>query len=91
MSLANEHSETIMSMLVEGHSLEAIHQKTGVTLAYLRRNFATYCRPRWQKPLGHKDGPYYDSEDEMFKEPVYTYKTLSKSEKAIYDEMAGDM
>jgi hypothetical protein len=90
MSLANEHSETIMNMFIEGHSLEVIHQKTGVTLAYLKRNFATYCRPRWQKPLGHKDGPYYESEDEMFKEPVYTYKTLSKSEKAIYDDMAGD-
>ena len=31
-----------------------------------------------------------NSEEEMFKESVYTYESLSDSEKAIYDDMAGD-
>jgi hypothetical protein len=39
--------------------------------------------------MGHKNGPYYDSEEEMLEESVYTYESLSDSEKAIYDDMAG--
>ena len=30
------------------------------------------------------------NENEMFKESVYTYESLSDSEKAIYNDMAGD-
>ena len=36
--------------------------------------------------LGHKDEPYYKTEQEMLKEPEYTYDSLSASEKKIYDE-----
>lgn len=90
MSLANEHSEIIIRMISEGCAIEKIHETTGVKISYLRRNFATHNTPKWQKPLGHKDGPYYDSEDEMFNIPFYTYETLSDSEKAIYEDMAGD-
>jgi len=90
MSLGNEHSETIMKMIFEGCTKVKIHEVTGVSISYLNRNFDVYFRPKWQKPMGYKDGPYYDSEDEMFKESVYTYESLSNSEKSIYDDMAGD-
>ena len=90
MSLDNEYSETIMCMILEGCTKIKIHEVTGVSISYLNRNYDVYFRPKWQKPMGHKDGPYYDSEEEMFKESVYTYESLSDSEKAIYDEMADD-
>jgi hypothetical protein len=38
------------------------------------------------RPLGHKSIPYYRTEDEMLDEPVYTYESLSESEKKIYNE-----
>lgn len=38
------------------------------------------------KRLGHKDEPYYKTEKEMLDEPNYTYESLSKSEKKIYDK-----
>ena len=37
------------------------------------------------KPLGHKSVPYYRTESEMLNETVYTYESLSPSEKNIYD------
>lgn len=36
--------------------------------------------------LGHKDEPYYKTEEEMLDEPKYTYESLSSSEKKIYNE-----
>ena len=36
--------------------------------------------------LGHKDEPYYKTEEEMLKKPEYTYDSLSPSEKKIYNE-----
>lgn len=91
MSSANPQTRRIMFMIAEGHSLQKIHEETGVTTGYLARNFAHYFyKKREQKPLGHKDESYYESEDEMLKTPVYTYESLSDSEKAIYDKLAGD-
>ena len=90
MSLANPQTRRILEMIADGHSLQKIHEETGVTIGYLNRNFAHYYKKKKQKPLGHKDEPYYDSEEEMLKDKVYTYESLSDSEKAIYDKLAGD-
>jgi hypothetical protein len=38
------------------------------------------------RALGHKSDPYFKTEDEMLNEPVYTYESLSTSEKEIYDK-----
>jgi hypothetical protein len=37
------------------------------------------------RALGHKSEPYCKTEDEMLKETIYTYESLSPSEKEIYD------
>ena len=38
------------------------------------------------KRLGHKSEPYYETEEEMLSEKVYTYESLSPSEKEIYNK-----
>ena len=38
------------------------------------------------KKMGSKTEPYYETEEEMLKEKVYDYESLSESEKEIYDK-----
>jgi len=90
MSMPNVNYEEIHALLKEGLSIEEIHARTGVSIPYLTKNYSCFFKKPTVLRLGHKNEPYYKSEDEMLQEKVYTYKSLSPSEKAIYDEMAGD-
>ena len=38
------------------------------------------------KRMGSKKEPYYKTEEEMLKEKMYDYESLSESEKQIYDK-----
>lgn len=40
-----------------------------------------------QPILGSKDSAYYRTEKEMMQEPSYSYKTLSREEKKIYNNL----
>ena len=70
--------------------MNQIHVRIGVSMSYLDKNYSAYYKTERLNKLGHKDEPYYKTEDEMLNDKVYTYESLSPSEKQIYDEMAGD-
>lgn len=80
----------IHDLIKAGYSIERISQMTGYTVSYLTRNFSCFYEKKEESVFGHKDSAYYFTEDEMLSEPVYTYESLSPSEKQIYDEMAGN-
>lgn len=90
MSSASPQTQRIYEMIADGYSIQKIHEETGVSFSYLTRNFEHFFKKKKQKPMGHKNVPYYRTEEEMLRKPVYTYESLSDSEKAIYDELAGD-
>ena len=90
MSKPNADYELIFNLIKEGLTMNEIHVKIGVSMSYLDKNYSAYYKTERLNKLGHKDEPYYKTEDEMLKDKVYTYESLSPSEKQIYDEMAGD-
>lgn len=87
MSKTNGNEEEILRMINKGHTIDDIHQITGISPAYLAKNFGSFLEKRNWKILGHKSEAYYKSEDQMLYPPVYTYKDLSPSEKEIYDNL----
>lgn len=90
MSMPNVDYELVHSLIREGLSINDIHIRTGISLSYLQKNYSCFYKKPEVTKLGHKDEPYYKTEKEMLQEKVYTYESLSPSEKLIYDEMAGD-
>jgi len=90
MSKPNADYELIFNLIKEGLTMNQIHVKIGVSMSYLDKNYSAYYKTERLNKLGHKDEPYYKTEDEMLNDKVYTYESLSPSEKQIYDEMAGD-
>lgn len=90
MSMPNVDYELIHSLIKQGLSINEIHVKIGISEAYLFKNYSCFYKQEKINKLGHKNEPYYKTEKEMLQEKVYTYESLSPSEKAIYDEMAGD-
>jgi len=90
MSKPNADYELIFNLIKEGLTMNEIHVKIGVSMSYLDKNYSAYYKTERLNKLGHKDEPYYKTEDEMLNDKVYTYESLSPSEKQIYDEMAGD-
>jgi hypothetical protein len=90
---ASRNDEEILRLLSKGYTFDHIHQITGARISYLEKNFSGIIERRTWKILGHKSEPYYKTEFEMYERmhaPLVTYRDLSPSEKAIYDEMADD-
>jgi hypothetical protein len=85
MSKPNIDYELIYELIKQGLSLNEIHVRTGTSESYLYKNYSCFYKKEKVPKLGHKDEPYYKTEDEMLKEPVYTYESLSDSEKEIYN------
>jgi hypothetical protein len=90
MSGVTIDTEVIHDLIKKEYTIERISQLTGHTIAYLTRNYGCFYEKSIVRALGHKDCAYFDSEEEMLNSPVYTYESLSDSEKQIYDEMAGN-
>lgn len=72
-----------------GMTLDEIHDLTGVSRAYIKRNFGKYFPEEPMKVLGSRTEPYF-TEDELLKNVNYCYNDLSDSEKEIYDALSGD-
>jgi hypothetical protein len=85
MSKPNADYELIFNLVKEGLTMNEIHVRTGISVSYIDKNYSAYYKKEKLHKLGHKDEPYYKTEEEMLKEPVYTYESLSDSEKEIYD------
>ena len=90
MSGTNVDVQLIHDLIKKQYTIERISQITGHSITYLTRNFGCFYEKSIIRALGHKDCAYHDSEEEMLNTPVYTYESLSDSEKTIYDELAGD-
>jgi hypothetical protein len=90
MSGVSHDINLIHDLITAGYSIERMSQLTGYTISYLTRNFGCFYKKQEESVFGYKDSAYYFTEEEMLSEPVYTYESLSPSEKAIYDELAED-
>ena len=71
-SISPAEAEKIKRMLIEGLSYKEIHEITGRSDGFLRRNFSNFVRRNSPAPkvitLGEKIGPYY-TEDELLSLP----------------------
>ena len=90
MSRVKHNEDAIRRLLKQGRSVEEVSIALDVPEVYIRKYFQHLKIYGWQKPLGSKQEPYYKSEEEMLKDPVYTYESLSDSEKEIYDNIKGE-
>lgn len=83
-----EEAEIIVTMLKNGYTFSEIEQKTGKTIAVLYKNFYNFLNYKINSvKLGHKSEPYYESEEEMITDRVYTYDSLSEEEKKIFHDL----
>jgi hypothetical protein len=89
-SLTIEKNRTIIRQLtVEGKSVEYIAKHIGVGTHALSRKYLSSLTANVELhrvEIGHKDEPYYLTEEEMLNEVKYDYNTLSDEEKQIYNE-----
>lgn len=76
-------NEKVLSLLLEGYTLSQIHEKTGAPYTIISKHLE-YLKSLKGPALGHKNEPYYKTEEEMFEHPQYDYESLSESEKAIF-------
>lgn len=89
-SLTIEKNKTLIRKLtVEGRSVQYIADQIGVGVHALNRKYLSSLSANVELhrvELGHKDEPYYLTEEEMLKEVKYDYNTLSDEEKQIYNK-----
>ncbi len=89
--LSYANCNTIKLMYQIGWSIEAIAKAKDLTeeqvvaVVYSYKNTLLH-KSKSSNILGSKTEPYYETEEEMFNEPTYTYDCLSPAEKKIYDE-----
>lgn len=76
--------ETVVLLIKQGLSLQRIHELTGVPYSKIEKNFSSLIMTYKSLPLGHKDEPYYEKEDDMLSLPQYSYESLSEDEKKIF-------
>ena len=88
-SLTIEKNRTVIRQLtVEGRSVEYIAKQIGVGTHALSRKYLSSLTANVELhrvEIGHKDEPYYLTEEEMLNEVKYDYNTLSDEEKQIYN------
>ena len=89
-SLTIEKNRTLIRQLtVEGRSVDYIAKQIGVGTHALSRKYLSSLTANVELhrvEIGHKDEPYYLTEEEMLNEVKYDYNTLSDEEKQIYNE-----
>jgi hypothetical protein len=90
MSRTKHNEHAIRKLLHQGRTVRQVSIALDVPEVYIRKYFSHIKFQTWKKPLGSKQEPYYNSEEEMLKDPVYTYESLSDSEKEIYDNIKGE-
>lgn len=81
---------SVKSMHASGWTVHNIAENKGaaveeIELILSEPRKGRFVRKPVFKPLGHKDEPYYKTEDEMFNDHNYTYEDLSQEEKKIYE------
>ena len=78
----------IRQLTIEGKSVQYIADTIGVNVHALNRKYLSSLSANVEMhraEMGHKDEPYYRTEEEMLNEVKYDYNTLSDEEKQIYN------
>lgn len=86
--IIEKHKTLIRQLTIEGRSVEYIANHIGVGRHALNRRYLetlTANVEMHRAEMGHKDEPYYLTEEEMLNEVKYDYNTLSDEEKQIYN------
>ena len=86
--IIEKHKTLIRQLTIEGRSVEYIAKHIGVGRHELNRKYLetlTANVEMHRAEMGHKDEPYYLTEEEMLNEVKYDYNTLSDEEKQIYN------
>lgn len=77
----------IRELCAEGKTLQEISEITGVQVCIVQKYIKGIIVKHYGKvELGYKDGPYYESEEEMFNKKEYDFNSLSDGEREIYIE-----
>lgn len=88
ISIDPAEAERIKRMLIEGLSYKEIHEITGKSVGFLRRNFSNFVgrnSPALKViTLGKKTEPYYTEDELLSLPPTYDYESLSEDEKKIF-------
>ncbi len=85
--MLQKNKSKIKELFTEGKTLDEISEITGVKVWIISRKLKGMLVKHYGKlDLGYKDGPYYESEEEMFNKKEYDYNSLSDGEKEIYNE-----
>lgn len=78
----------IRQLTLDGKSVQYIADAIGVDIHDLSRKYLSSLTANIdirKVEMGHKDEPYYRTEEEMLNEVKYDYNTLSDEEKQIYN------
>lgn len=80
-----KNKSRIRDLCREGKTIEEISEITGVMSHVVQRNLKkAILNHAGNIELGHKDGPYYETEEEMLTE--INFNNLSDDEQKIYNE-----
>lgn len=84
-----KNKSKIRELCREGVTVKEISKITGVAEHIVQRNLKKVILNHFGNiELGHKDGPYYETEEEMFNE--IDFNNLSDGEKEIYNQREKD-
>ena len=90
-NISQQQISKIRDLLRGGISIDEVHKHTIYTKKHvwytILNNIELFNVCDVSANLGTKKEPYYKTEKEMLNKPIYDYKGLSKSEKAIYNLM----
>jgi hypothetical protein len=82
-----KNKSKIKQLCAEGKTLYEISEITGVQVCIVQKYIRGILVKHYGKlDLGYKDGPYYESEEEIFNKKEYDYNSLSDGEKEIYNQ-----
>jgi hypothetical protein len=81
----------IKELCQEGKTVKEISKLTGVVEHIVQRNLKkAILNHAGNIELGHRDEPYYETEEEMLNEVEYNFNNLSDGEKEIYNQREKD-
>lgn len=87
-SINPAEAEKIKRMLIEGLSYKEIHEITGKSEGFLRKNFSNFVSGNSPMltvvTLGQKNVAYYTEDELLSLPPTYDYESLSEDEKKIF-------
>ena len=82
-----KNKSRIKELCTEGKTLQQISEITGVQVCVVQKYLREILAKHYGNiDLGHKDIPYYESEEEMFNKKEYDFNSLSDEEREIYIE-----